>query len=206
MHQTRQETTTKLPIPRKGTKYVARAASNPSLSIPVVIAIRNLLGLAKTAKEVKKMIIQKLLKINGKHVEDMHESICLFDVFEAGKTYTLTLSSTKKFIFEETPKKSERLCKVVNKRLVKDNKIQLNLHDGSNILADNKIKIGDSLYLDFSGKIKKHISPEKGKEAFVISGKYAGINGKIEHVQDEKVLIKFKEGKSLLAISQVIVL
>ena len=206
MHQTRQESSTKLPIPRKGTKYIARASSHSYDSVPVVIALRDMLNLAKTSKEVEKMIKQKLLKLNGKLVEDLHESIKLFDILEADKSYVLKLLPTRKFFFEESPKASERLCKVMGKKLLKDNKIQLNLHDGSNIIADNKIKIGDSLYLDFSGKIKRHLSPEKGREVFILSGKYAGQSGKIESIDGSSVLIKFKEKSALLDLSQAVIL
>jgi len=42
-----------------------------------------------------------------------------------------------------------------NKKLLKNNQIQLNLHDGTNILSKGKISIGDSVYVDSSSKIKK---------------------------------------------------
>lgn len=206
MHQTRQEATTRLPIERKGTKYVVRASSDLNNSIPVVIALRDILHLVKTKKEVRKMITQKMLKINGREVKHYADSIKLFNIFEAGKTYVLKLSPTRKFFLEETKDTKERLCKVIGKKLLPKNKIQLNLHDGTNIIGDNKIKINDSLYLDLSNKIKRHISPEKGKEVFVISGKYEGQHGKISDVQDKKMLIKFKEGSSTLNLKNLIVL
>jgi ribosomal protein S4E len=53
MHQTRQQATTRLPITRKGTKYVARASSDLENSVPVVIAMRDILKLAKTKREVR---------------------------------------------------------------------------------------------------------------------------------------------------------
>ena len=56
MHQTRKEATNKLPVRRKGTKYLARARSHLNDSVPVVIAVRDMLGLAIKSKEVKQMI------------------------------------------------------------------------------------------------------------------------------------------------------
>lgn len=204
MHQTRQEATKKLPIQRKGTKYVARALSHPKESVPVVIALRDMLGLAKTKKEVKKMILQKLLKVNGKTVTDYHESIRLFNIFEADKPYVLKLSPVRKFFFEEIKNHDERLCKVVGKKLLQGDKIQLNLHDGTNVLGDKKTKIGDSIYLDLSGKIKKHVSLDKGKEVFILSGKYQGQSGKIEGHEDKRVVIKFKDGSATLPLKNII--
>lgn len=207
MKITRQQTTTRLPIPRKGTTYIARASSHWRSSVPVVIAIRDMLKMAQTAKEVKEMIKQKLLKVNGRIVEDYRESIRLFNILEAGKSYVLTILPTKKFKFEETKNKDIRLCKVINKKLLGKNTIQLNLHDGSNVISKDKIKVGDSLYLDFAGKIKKHIALEKGKEAFVMSGSYTGFEGKLEGVDGSAISIKFmgKEEPVSLDQSQVIV-
>ena len=206
MHQTRQEATTRLPIERKGTKYIARASSDLENSVPVIIALRDILKLAKTKKEVKKMIIQKMLKINGREVIDQNESIKLFNLFEADKAYVLKLSQTRKFFFEETKDSKERLCKIIGKRLVSGNKIQLNLHDGTNLLWDKKANVGDSVYLDLSGKIKKHISPEKGREVFIISGRYEGQHGKIVNIQDRKISVKFKENSSVLGLGNLILL
>ncbi len=195
-----------MPIPRKGTKYIARASSHVLESVSVLAALRDILHLAKTMREVRQMIFKKLLKINGREVKDYHESIKLFNILHADKDYVLKLSSVRKFFFEEIKNSDERLCKIVGKKILSGNKIQLNLHDGSNAIADKKFKIGDSIYIDFSGKIKKHISPEKGKEVFILSGKYAGQSGKIESIEGNKVSIKLKEKSALLGLSQVIVL
>jgi small subunit ribosomal protein S4e len=205
MHRTRKQASVKYPIPKKGTKYIARASSSLQDSIPVVIAVRDILKLANTTKEVKKMINEKLLKINGRVVEDFHESIKLFNIFEADKAYRLTLLPTGKFSFEET-KDKERLCKVIGKQLLSGNTIQINLHDGSNVMSKDKINIGDTVYLDFSGKIKSHVVVEKGKSAFIIAGKYSGFEGKIESVKDKKVLVKFKEKSAELPLSEVVAL
>ena len=105
MHLTRQDVTTKLPIPRKGTKYLARASSHLFESVSVILAVRDMLKLARTAKEVRKMVQDKLLKINNVSVMDAHESIKLFNLFEADKLYRLSLLPTKKFTFEEIPSK-----------------------------------------------------------------------------------------------------
>ena len=157
MHLTRSELTKKIPVPRKGTKYIARAFSDLENSVPVVVAVRDMLKLARTSKEVKEMIKQKLLKINGREVTDVHESIALFNIFSADKSYILTYSKTGKFNLEEYSKQ-DRPCKVINKTLFKKGKIQINLHEGHNLITDKKINPGDTVYLDPAGKIAKHIS------------------------------------------------
>ncbi len=194
MHLTRTKAIRLLPIPRKKTKYIARAASHVSRGIPVVIAIRDVLGLAKTSKEVKYMIRNKLIKINGKEAKDIKEAIKLFNILEVDKIYKLIILPTGRFKFEET-KENSRLCKIIEKTLVRGNKVQLNLHDGTNALLNEKEKanVGDSVELDFSNKVKRIIKIEKGKEVFVISGKSIGLTGKIENIEGKKTKLKLNE-------------
>ena len=188
MHQTRSQLNKKIPVERKGTKYIARASSHINSSVSTVMAVRDMLKLARTASEVKLMIHQKLLKINGKEVKDYRESIKLFNIFEAGKLYVLTFTPNGKFTFEET-KSKDRVSKVINKKILPGKKIQLNLYDGSNVLANDKINVEDTVYLDFDGKIKKHVAFEKGKECIVINGKYLGNKGKIDAVENGKAKV-----------------
>ena len=194
MHLKRNHLSRKLPLPKKGTKYIARANSNSREGLPVVVAVRDMLKLAKTSKEVQFMINNKLLKINGKNVKDVKESLVLFNLFEAGKSYELGILSTGRYSFEETKAKS-RLCKVSGITNLKNKKIQLNLHDGTNLLISSKekVKVGDSVEVDFEGKIGKIISLEKGKKVTIISGKNVGLHGKIQEVEESKVKIKFDE-------------
>jgi len=205
MHLKRQEAATNWPIPRKGTKYIARPRSHLNHSVPVVIAVRDMLKLARTTAEVKMMIHRKQLKINGRTVRDHKESIKLLNLFEADKTYILTILPTGKFSLEVAKEKDMRLCKVINKTLVKNNTIQLNLHDGSNLVSKTPIYVGDSIYLDFSGKIRKHISLEKGKDVFIIKGKYLGHNGKIESINNKEVTVKLKDKSTIIDQKQLVV-
>lgn len=206
MHQTRQEITKQLPLPRKGTKYVVRAASHHSSAVPVLIAIRDVLHLAQTAREVKAMIKGESVKINGRLVRDLHESIKIFNTFEVDKTYRLILLPTGKFTFEETKEKDTRLCKVISKSLAKNKVVQLHLHDGTNIVAKDAIAIGDSVYLDVNNKVKKHVSLAKGKNAFITSGSYAGNQGMITAIDKKKISITINGRSTVLEQASVVVL
>lgn len=203
MHQSRQFADWKLPIERKGNKYVVRASSHVNDSVPVLIAIRDMLKIARDAREVKEMIKAKSLKVNGKIVLDYHQSIKLFNLLEADKKYELSLLPTKRFFFKEH-KGNERLCKVMSRKLLSGNKIQLNLHDGTNVMSSQKIAVGDSVYVDSSTKITKHITLEKGKSVFIFLGKYAGLEGKIESIDGKKVNVKLKEKTVELSNREVV--
>ncbi|HIG51936.1 hypothetical protein CXT76_01990 [Candidatus Parvarchaeota archaeon] len=204
MYLSRAKASRKLPLPRKGTKYLARASSHLNSGVPVVIAIRDMLKLAKTSKEVKKMINERMIKINGKEVKDLKESIKLFNLLTIGETYKLILSNFKKFDFEKVEDKS-RIAKVINKKILGKKKIQLNLHDGTNILTDKLVKINDSIELDLKNKLIKIIKMEKGNELFIFSGKNAGKTGKLLEIDKNKIKIEVEGkilalGKSLLIV------
>ena len=179
---TRTQASRNLPVERKGTKYIARAASHVKNGVPVIIAVRDMLKLANTTKEVKHLVRNKLIKINGKQVKDVKESVRLFNILEIDKKYMLSILPTRRFEFVEV-KDDSRLCKVTNKKTLKNNKVQLNFHDGSNVISKDKINVGDSVVLDLKGKISKIISLEKGKNIFVISGRSVGLGGKIKEVE-----------------------
>lgn len=204
MHQTRARASTRIPIPRRGTKYLARALHHPRMSVTVLTAIRDMLGFARTAREVKQLIHEKKITLNGKLVRDYHEPIILFSILGAGNHYKLTLLSTGKFTLEET-KDKERLVKVIGKRKVAGGKIQVAFHDGTTALSNDTLNVGDSVYLDMENKIKKRVQLEKGKEVTMISGKSAGLHGKINHVQGTHVEVTIGGKVALLQKKSLIV-
>lgn len=207
MHRTRAETTKRIPIPRKGTKFVARPKGSLLRSVPVVIALRDMLGLAKTLKEVKEMIKEKQIKLNGREVKDYRDGIYLFNTLTADKSYVLTYAQNGRFTLKED-KSKERPAKIVGKKTLKKKKVQINFHDGTNSLSDKELPVGDTVYLDEKNKISKHVALEKGKDCMILSGKYIGNEGKIEKVSDKSVDVKITSSKETHTLdkSRIIVL
>ncbi len=205
MHQTRQETTTRIPIRRKGTKYVARALQNPGNAVPVVVALRDMLHLTRTSREANELRKDKVLKINGRVVLDNREAIQIFSILTVGdKNYRLSLLPTNKFFFEETKEAEKRACKVIGKRLVNSGKIQLSLHDGSSVIGKADMNVGDTLYLNSEQKIVKHVPLDAGVQVFVIQGRYVGKSGKIIEVKGKTLSIKIEDKEVTLPSDGVI--
>ncbi len=173
------------PVAKKGTKYLAVASHNSKSSIPLVVVMRDILGLVKTKKELKKAINEKQIKINDKEIRETNYPLGLFDVLSVGgRNYITKLDNKKKFSFEEVNNVKNKVVKVIGKTVLKGGKIQLNLSDGKNILSTGKekVSVGDSIVVGFDGKFEKIIKMEKGKIGFVFEGKHAGKKGKIEEV------------------------
>ncbi|MBU4202227.1 MAG: 30S ribosomal protein S4e, partial [Candidatus Altiarchaeota archaeon] len=77
-----------------------------------------------------------------------------------------------------------RMCKIVGKSTMPKGKIQLNLHDGTNILLDkNEYKRKDTLVIDIkTGKVKDSIEFKQGNTAMVVHGRHSGEAGKIGEI------------------------
>jgi len=188
------------PIARKGTKYLAVASHNQKDSMPLVVVMRDVLGLVKSKKELRKLINEKKIKINHKEITDVNYPIRLFDkliLVDAKKNYRASLSKNKKFILEEVSDKvaEKKLYKIIGKKMLPGKKVQLNLMHDKNIISNEKVSVGDSVLFNFKeNKVEEMVPMEKGKKGFVIKGKHAGYQGMIDEIMD-------RGGKKIAKIS-----
>ncbi len=205
MHLTRADVNRETPIPRKGTQYIARPLSHMNHAITALSAVRDVLHLAQTAREVKEMIKEKKLKINGRVVRDMREPLLLLSLFEADKRYKVILLPTGRFAFEPT-KETTRVVKVINKKVLSNKETQINLHDGTNLLSSESIKVGDSLEIDLMCKFVRVLPLKEGARVMVNSGRNVGAIGTISRVTKEGFLIKLHDKAVALKQAQVVVI
>lgn len=200
MHLKRQNIGEFWPIPKKGTKYLTVSSHNQKSSIPLIVVMRDLLKLVKNKKELKKALNEKQIKINNKEIREVGFPVSLFDVISlthSKKNYRSVLSNKKKMIFNEVSEKDAetRIYKIIGKKILSGKLVQLNLMDGRNIISKEKVNTGDSVLFNFNeNKIIKIIPLEKGKNAFIIKGKHAGNEGKIDEIVS-------RGGKSIAKIS-----
>jgi small subunit ribosomal protein S4e len=179
------------PVAKKGTKYVAAASHNQKDSIPLLVVMRDILKLVENKKELKGALNNKQITINHKEIRDTNYPVHLLDVVSIPrikKNYKATLSPLKKMIFDEvSEKESERKpYKVIGKKILSKNIVQVNLMQGENVIMDKKSEIGDSVILNLKTReIVKIIPMKKGENVFVVKGKYSGKKGKIEEIIDE---------------------
>jgi small subunit ribosomal protein S4e len=201
------------PIRRKGTAYVVSPNFSKNNGIPVLVILRDILKVAYNRKEVKRAINNKLILVNQKEVRDEKNSMVLFDTISlvpSKKHYRMELSEKGKFQLDEI-KESEtgkKIAKVVDKKVLKGKKIQLNLSDGRNILSDEKCNMNDSVVIDLKNKKLEKCLPLKEKaNVIVFEGKHAGEKGVIKKVDKERkmVSVEEKEGSIKVLIKQVIV-
>lgn len=188
MYTKRNKAPKNWPISRKGTKFVAVPSHNQKTSIPLIIVARDILKVVQTTKELKKLINEKQIKINGREIREVNYPINLFDTLslkDSKKHYKAILSTTKRFSFVEVPEKETltKTYKVIGKKMMPGKKVQLNLMEGFNVITNEKAKVGDSVILSFKeNKIEKVIPIEKGKNVYVFGGKHVGNKGKVSEI------------------------
>ena len=192
---------------RKAKKYVIKPLSSQRIehTIPIVLAIRDLLNYAKTASEVKKLLNEKQVMVDGKIVKDKKRGVALMDVVSFPKIkehYRVLLNKQGKLYLKKITEQESKIkiCKITAKKMIGKNKKQYTTHDGCTIITDKDYKVSDSLVIEIpEQKITKHISFDKNKIGYVILGKYAGQLGKIEEITQEmkraRVKISTKQGK-----------
>jgi small subunit ribosomal protein S4e len=172
-------------ITKKITKFVAKTAPGPhnANAMPVAVWLRDQQGIARTMKEVKQILKQKDVLINGRPARDPKMGIGIFDVIalpRIGKYYQIIrdVKGRHKTVEIDAESAQMRLCKIENKTTVTGGKVQLNLRYGANILADNTYKSNDSVVISLNPedrfKILEHYPFATGNMATIIGGKHSG--------------------------------
>lgn len=192
------------PVTRKGTKYLAVSRHNKKDSIPIIVVMRDILKLVRNKKELKKIISEKQVLVNNREVRDDNFPICLFDIISLPtlkKNYCSVFSPNKKIEFKEIEdKKSDRkVFKVINKKKIKGDKIQVNLTHGRNLITNEKLDIDDCIVFNFKkNKVEKIIKMKIGVRVYVVNGKHMGTTGKIDGIIERggKKLVKIINEKN----------
>ena len=213
MHLKRQEAPKTWPIPRKGSVYIVRPNSKLNSGIPVLVILRDMLKIAQNKKEVKHAIHAREILVNGRKITDEKHALSLFDtiaVVPMKKSYVVELDEKKKFSLKEINEAENhmKISKVLNKRILKGKKVQINFSDGNNLISDVKCGINDSVVVDMKNKKAEKCLPMKeNAKVLVFEGKHTGERGKIEKMDIEHKMAEINSnGKKInVLIKQIIV-
>ena len=79
--------------------------------------------------------------------------------------------------------------KIIGKTKLKNGQTQLNLHDGKNILSEEKVQVGDSIVLSLPQKqLQEVLALRPGMAVFLIKGKHAGDIGKLKKIEEQEAI------------------
>jgi small subunit ribosomal protein S4e len=188
------------PIHRKEFTWTVKPSPGPHSGencLPLAIILRDSLGFAKTRKEAKTIVTQGRVRVDGQVRQDDGFPVGLVDVVsvpDVDKNFRV-LPSAKGLILHpiDGEEAKFKLCRIENKRKGRNESVQLNLHDGSNILvkvADPKnrqediYKTLDTVKMSLPEKqITESIKMKEKDYAIITGGKNIGKHGRIVEIE-----------------------
>lgn len=189
------------PIHRKELVWTFKPKPGPhpvTRCFPLALILRDMLGFAETRKETKKIISKGKVQVDGKIRREELFPVGLMDIVsipDVEKSYRI-LPSSKGLTLHPIEKNEARfkLCRIENKSIVKGGNLQLNLHDGTNLLihvADPKNPEEDVYQTLDVLKINvpkretlDQIKLKKNAFAVATGGKNVGENGRIVNIEE----------------------
>jgi small subunit ribosomal protein S4e len=194
-----------LQIKRKHGKFFIKPSPGPHPA-------RFSLSLLHTYREAKKLIGLGYFKVDGRVVKDRAFPIGLMDVLtieKMNKHYRILPDPYHGLILHEISgdESNYKLCRIDQKTTSKGGHVQLNLHDGRNILIrvqdpknpkEDKFKRMDVLKVSLpEQEILKVLKFKEKNLALIVSGKNIGQVGKITNI-----LKRFGPNASMVTIGQ----
>ncbi len=196
-------------IPRKTDRWVVKPSPGPhpiERSVSLILALRDFLKIANINAEARRIIGNGEILVDGKVVRNYKHPVGLMDVISIPKLnlqYRVLLNRRGKLVFVKISKDEAKwkFVRIENKTTVPGGQIQLNLHDGRNILLKkNKYKSGDVLKLSIpTQKIQTDYPFEAGNIAMLIGGHHVGEFASItkyEKIKNPKPNIVYFDGFS----------
>jgi len=196
----RLNTPAHLQIKRKHGKFFIKSSPGPHPSricLPLLHIVRDLLKIVNSHREAKKLIGMGHFKVDGRIVKNRVFPVGLMDVLsieKMNKYYRILPDSHHGLILHEISEKESlyKLCRINDKTTIKGGHIQLNLHDGRNVLIkvrdpknpkEDTYRRMDVLKIGLpEQEILKHIEFKEGNHAIIMSGKNIGQVGKIVNI------------------------
>ncbi len=207
MHLKIQKAPKSWPVYRKGRRYVVRPSSDLNSGIALLTVLRDMAKVVSNRKEARRLIFLKNVLLNNKIPKDEKEAVGLFDtisLISMKKSYRIDLSEKGKFELKEINENevNKKVAKLVDKKMLKGKKTQLNLQDGRNFISEMKCKVNDSVLINFRDKkIEKCLPMNEGSKAVVFVGKHSGKRGEIKKIDLNKKSVEMEtKGKEKLNV------
>ena len=174
-------------------------------SVPAAVMLRDIIKVCDTSREAKRIIANRDLLVDGKAVRDAKAPVGIMDVISIPAMdlyYRVVLSDKGKIAVVAITKDEAawKLTMIENKTKIAGGKIQLNLHDGRNIILDaNKYKTGDTLRIAVPDqKIEDVYELKSGATVLIFRGQHAGKTAVVEEYiitkDSSENVVRFKDG------------
>jgi small subunit ribosomal protein S4e len=184
-------------IPRKTSTWVVKpnpGAHPMERGLALATIVKDYIKIADTTTEARSLIGARKVHVDGRAVNDYKFVVGLMDVISIPKTnqyFRMLIDNRNKLrlIPISAEEAKWKLVRIEDKTIIKGKKIQLNLHDGRNIVVDKSTyKTGDVLKIELpSQKVLDTFEFKQGNVALTIGG---------QHVGQVSTLAKFESAKN----------
>jgi small subunit ribosomal protein S4e len=196
-------------IPKKVSHWAPKPSPGPHRgeeSVPLLLVIRDYLKLCDTGREARRILSQRDVLVDQRVATDPKRGVGLMDVLSIPKldvSYRVLLDTRGRLALAEMNKANAawKLCRIEDKTTVAGGAVQLNLHDGRNIvLKEAPYRTGDVLKVKLpEQKVMEHLPLAEGAHAFITGGAHVGDTAritKIEVTRDPRAnLVHLKDGE-----------
>ena len=158
-------------------------------AVPISTILRDYLNVCDNNREAKIIINDGAVMIDQRIVRKPKTAVGLMDVISIPlmKIHMRTILDDHgriRFVPIKATEAKWKLLRIEDKTTVKGGKAQLNLHDGTNILSEEKVKTGDVIQVSLpSFKIKKILEFKKGAKTLITGGAHVGIISEIKGLE-----------------------
>ena len=176
-------------------------------SVPVGTVLRDMLGYCDTACEARAILGSRAVQVDGRVVTDPKFGVGVMDVLAVKATkeqFRMLVDSLGRLhlVPVDTEQAQWKLCRIEGKTTLKGGRIQLNLHDGRNILLPkNAYATGTTLKVAVPKQTVMDAFPlEPGAAALLLGGQHVGEIGHVDRIEFTRNpranVVYFKEGFS----------
>ncbi len=186
------------PLHRKDAAWAPMTRPGPhprNRSLPLVLVAREILGYARTTKEAIRIISGAKVKVDHVARTDHRFPVGLMDIIQIeGLNQAFRVLPKRGGGLALSPVQERevgyKLCRIRGKRTVRKGLVQINLHDGRNLIVNVKegqkaeeAEVGGSIQLTLPAqKIVRYIPLRDGSIGLVTQGKNQGLYGKITKI------------------------
>ena len=183
-------------------------------AIPISTILRDYLNVCDNNREAKIILNDGAVMIDQRIVRKPKTPVGLMDIIsiplmKMHMRAMLDDHARIQFVPIKATEAKWKLLRVEGKTTVKGGKTQLNLHDGTNILSEEKVKTGDVIQVSLPGfKIKKVLEFKKGAQTLITGGAHVGSISKITGLEVTRStkpnLVMYKDFQTIKPYSFVV--
>ncbi len=218
-HQKRLSAPDSWPVERKNQVYTVASHAGPhgGDAVPLVVFVRDVLGYVENAKELRYALGNDDVLVNGDAVSDHKLPVGNFDIvgFPSRDEYYRVFpgeGGRLSLVSVEADAADNKLARIDDVTHVSGGEVQLNLHNGANVLVeDDDYSTDDSVVVDLeTGDVLEQFEFTEGAAVTAVDGRHSGEVGKLveynvnEGSSDNTVVAEHPDGSTFETVEDYV--